>query len=237
MMLKHKVGHILKMNSKEQPLVSVIIPVYNSQHFVAETIQSVLNQTYPHIEIICVNDGSTDQSLSILESFGPKITIISQENQGVAQARNTGIVAAQGTIIGLLDSDDLWPAHHVELLLPHLLNDEIDMARGQTRVLYMPNAPKLPKEKDGLVDLPCLVGSVLYKRAVFDTVGLFDPTIRGQGEDFDWRIRFFAQQRKEVIIDDIVLEYRRHANNVTNERQNIAKGMFDSIRKKLADSK
>ncbi len=237
MMLKFKVGHILKMINTKQPLVSVIIPVYNTERFVAETIQSVLNQTYPHIEIICVNDGSTDGSLEVLSSFGSKIKIISQKNQGVAQARNTGVKVAHGTIIGLLDADDLWPTNHVALLLPHLMGTTVNLVRGQTRVLYMPGASKLPKEKDGHVTIPCLVGSALYRREVFDTVGLFDPAIGGQGEDFDWYIRFLARYGREQVINEVVLEYRRHANNITNERKNIARGMFDALRKKLADSK
>ena len=72
-------------------LVSVIIPVYNAAQFLKDSIESVLNQTYSNIEIICVNDGSTDNSLDILKSFSDKITIISQENQGLSSALNVGI--------------------------------------------------------------------------------------------------------------------------------------------------
>ena len=77
-------------------LVSVIIPVYNSAQFLKESLESVLNQTYQNIEIICIDDGSTDNSLEILESYSDKITIISQENKGLASALHTGIKQMKG---------------------------------------------------------------------------------------------------------------------------------------------
>lgn len=90
-------------------LISVIMPVYNVEKYVAESIKSVLNQSYKNLELIIVDDGGTDKSLDICRSFDDdRIRIISQENRGLAGARNTGIAAAKGDYIALLDSDDLW---------------------------------------------------------------------------------------------------------------------------------
>lgn len=94
------------------PECSVVIPVYNRERYIERTIRSVLDQTYPSFEIIAVDDGSTDQSLAILEALAqgdPRILVIQNEkNQGVAETRNRGIQLARGRCIALLDSDDLW---------------------------------------------------------------------------------------------------------------------------------
>ena len=96
------------------PKISVVIPVYNKEKYVKETLQSVLNQDFNDFEIIIVDDGSTDKSLDIIKQFSAsKIKIIRQENQGVAIARNTGVAAANAEIVAFLDADDLWLPNHL----------------------------------------------------------------------------------------------------------------------------
>lgn len=100
---------------KTRPLVSIVIPCYNSSKFVAETIDSVLNQSYKNIELIVVNDGSTDNSLSIIQQFTDnRIQLISKENAGVSAARNSGFKKAKGEFIMFLDADDLIDSSFVE---------------------------------------------------------------------------------------------------------------------------
>ena len=90
-------------------LVSVIVPTYNIEQYIAETIKSVLAQTYPHFELLIIDDESPDRSVKICQQFNdPRIKIISQKNRGLAGARNTGIRNSQGAYIALLDGDDLW---------------------------------------------------------------------------------------------------------------------------------
>lgn len=101
--------------------VTIVIPVYNVEAYIEETIRSVLAQTYPHFEVICVNDGSQDRSVEVCQQFDdPRIRILHQENQGPAAARNLGIRHAQGEYVAFLDGDDLWTedklAKHVEHL-------------------------------------------------------------------------------------------------------------------------
>ena len=98
-------------------LVSVIIPVYNAAPFLKDSIESVINQTYSNIEIICINDGSTDNSLEILKSFSDKITIISQENQGLASALNVGIKKMKGKWFKWFSPDDVMYPHTIETLI------------------------------------------------------------------------------------------------------------------------
>ena len=94
--------------NNEPPLVSVIIPSYNCGKYIDEAVSGVLNQTYPNVEVIVIDDGSTDNTLDILSKYRNEIKVISQPNQGVAKARNTGISAAAGKYIATLDADDRW---------------------------------------------------------------------------------------------------------------------------------
>ena len=107
-------------------LVSVIIPNYNYEKFIAETIESVLSQTYKNVEIIVVDDGSKDKSLEVLEKFGDKIRVIQQKNAGVSAARNHGVSFSKGEFIAFLDADDAYRPEFLETVLnlnknfPHL---------------------------------------------------------------------------------------------------------------------
>jgi glycosyltransferase involved in cell wall biosynthesis len=105
------------------PRVSVVIPNYNHTRFITGAIQSVLNQTYRSFEVIVVDDGSTDNSREVVASFGSQVRYIWQENQGLAGARNTGIRAARGQLIGLLDADDQWLPDFLEKMVA--LADEL----------------------------------------------------------------------------------------------------------------
>ena len=98
------------MNAK----VSVIIPNYNYARFIGEAIESVLAQTYQPLEIIVVDDASTDDSIKVIESFGDKVKLIRQENGGVGKARNTGARNAGGDFLAFLDADDIWLPEKIE---------------------------------------------------------------------------------------------------------------------------
>lgn len=102
-------------------LVSIIIPVYQAEKYIAATVKSVLDQTYPNFELIVIDDGTPDRSIEICQQFtDPRIKIIRQENRGVASARNHGIRLAQGEYIAFLDADDLWAPTKIEKHLNHL---------------------------------------------------------------------------------------------------------------------
>lgn len=96
------------------PLVTTIIPTYNRAHLVSEAVESVLNQSYKHVEIVVVDDGSTDETQTVLAKYRDRIRIIRQENAGPAAARNRGIAGSQGELIAFLDSDDLWLPNKLE---------------------------------------------------------------------------------------------------------------------------
>ena len=103
-------------------LVSVIVPVYNREHLVDKTLDSILYQSYGHVEIVAINDGSTDGSLSVLSAYAQrypgKIIVINQSNAGQVRARNKGIAVARGEYVAFLDSDDTWDQQKLSRQIP-----------------------------------------------------------------------------------------------------------------------
>lgn len=217
-----------------ESLISVIIPVFNCEKYISAALESVFRQGYPHIEVIVIDDGSTDSTYSVLSRFGDKIRVIREENKGQSAARNVGIKNARGTIIGFLDADDIWPDDHISLMLPYLGDDAYDFVRGITRHLMDPGSYVFEKTEDMFYE--ALIGACLYKASLFRSVGLFDESMR-QGEDCDWNIRLVESGAREKRIENITLLYRRHENNLTNAKNVIVKGHIDAIRLKLARNK
>jgi glycosyltransferase involved in cell wall biosynthesis len=197
------------------PLVSCIIPVYNSERFIAAAVESILGQTHRPIEVIVVDDGSTDGTPAVLEQFSGLLRVIAQSNAGHAAARNAGIRASAGEYIAFLDADDLWHpdklvrqtrrlAEHPELgvTFSHLLN-------------FSGNPPPLGSNLP-----PATAGSVpgytsvtmLARRTLFDTIGLFDEMLR-HGNDRDWLLRAAEQGVQVDLLPDILVYRRLHDAN------------------------
>lgn len=131
-----------------KPLVSVIIPTYNYARYVKKAVQSCLEQSYDNVEVIVVDDGSTDETSTVLAGLGKKITVIYQHNQGVSVARNTGLKNAEGEFITFLDADDYLTEDSIEIRLNILLknpdvgivvSDKYTQREGQQELSYSPN--------------------------------------------------------------------------------------------------
>lgn len=119
------------------PLVSILIPAYNSSTWIEETIQSIKQQIWPSIEIVIVDDGSTDNTLSIVKKFeGPNVKIISQLNKGAAAARNTALAVSSGEFIQYLDADDLLAPDKISLQMEVLLNNGADVISSSSWALF-----------------------------------------------------------------------------------------------------
>lgn len=120
----------------KNPLVSIIVPTYNVKHYIRECIESILNQTYKNIEIIIVNDGSTDNSMYMIDDYITsidKIKVINQENQGLSAARNSGIEEAKGKYIAMIDSDDKIKPDFIKNLVKTAMQTNADIVRGSFR--------------------------------------------------------------------------------------------------------
>jgi glycosyltransferase involved in cell wall biosynthesis len=207
------------MPHSTQPLISVIIPAWNAADFLPEAIASIRSQTYAALDVIVVDDGSTDGTAALIEEW-PGVRYLRQGNSGPSGARNAGIDAAQGELLAFLDADDLWTPDHINKLLPPLLAErEAKFAWGASRVHQRcEDAAGSPRWEVLHESQPqFLIGSGLYRRSAFEVVGRFDPTLRF-AEDVDWIATARQKGVPHVQIPDVVLIYRKHEGGMTNGR-------------------
>lgn len=214
----------------QSPLISLIIPFYKGERFIGELLDSVFNEKYENLEVIIVNDESPTDTLKSLDPFRDKIKIFSQKNGGQASARNLGIRNASGSIIALLDQDDMWPPGRLSYTLSPLVDEGYDFVKGMTEMIFMQGGAIVSREEPTF--RPELIGSALYRREVFEKVGLFDPNMR-VGEDFDWNIRLTESGCKGKRISETTLVCRRHDKNLSDTKNFVKDGQFLSLRKKL----
>jgi glycosyltransferase involved in cell wall biosynthesis len=215
------------------PLISVIIPVYNGERYIAETIRSVLSQTEQRFEIIAVNDGSTDGSLQVLEKlrsqYSYRIKVLTVNNSGVSKARNTGVKAALGTYIAFIDQDDLWTRDKLERqLLLHetspaplisFTNEAVideDGSEISDKILRLGGKNKGNVFEELLFDNFIPVSSLMIPKELFVKAGEFNPAYH-LAEDFDFLLRA-AQVAPFDFIDEPLLRYRQHKESDTYQK-------------------
>jgi glycosyltransferase involved in cell wall biosynthesis len=210
------------------PLVSVVIPVFNGERFLREAVESVLAQQYSSLEIIVVDDGSTDGTANVARSLAETVRYFYQTNQGPAAARNRGIEQAQGSLIAFADADDLWPADKLELQLPYLIKEPaVDIVLGRIQQVFLSEAHELA-EPAFSVNL----GSAIIRKSVFERVGLFDETMR-YSEDVDWFMRARESGAAIVTIDAVTLLYRQHEENMTRGKSTSELNVLKALKKSL----
>jgi glycosyltransferase involved in cell wall biosynthesis len=199
-------------------LVSCVIPAFNAEQFVAEAIESVLQQTYEPLEILVVDDGSTDRTADVVRSYGSQVTCLSQEHRGTAAAKNDGIRAARGACIAFLDADDLW--HHDKLtrqMARLAQRPEVDLCYTQYRNVWIPELAEEEDQYEGhALSKPASgwsLSTLLTHREVFDRLGFFEESDAKSHLNLVWAL---GAAKQGAIIDVLaeVLTYRRlhHAN-------------------------
>lgn len=209
------------------PKVSVIIPDYNGEKYIAEAIESALGQTYRNFEIIVVNDGSADNSYEKIKPYLPSVKYIFQENQGVAAARNTGIKHSSGELIAFLDQDDLWLPEKLELQVDYLLRNP-DVGLVHSNMSYIDEQGE-PIEPD--FDFPsCIAGrcfgelftknriailTVLLRKDCLNKMGLFNIQFSGV-DDYDLLLRV-SRYYPVGHIDRFLASYRLHGSNTSRD--------------------
>lgn len=209
----------------DKDLVSVIIPNYNYAEYLRDAIESVRSQTYPAIEIIVVDDGSTDGSRDVLGKFGDSITTVFQQNKGVSAARNNGAALAKGEYFAFLDADDLWLPEKVELQvakfnenagygLVHVGLIEIDGNEDEIRRRVDGGEGEVWREMLEFSRQGILGGGsgVMIRRDVFDEVGGFDERLSTSA---DWDLYYRISRRYAVgFVAAPLLKYRVHNSNM-----------------------
>lgn len=215
--------------------VTVIIPAYNQGHYLGETIQSVLNQTYQDFELIIIDDGSTDNTREVANSFSdPRIRYIYQENGGLSAARNTGIRESSAPLVTFLDSDDLFLPHNLAVLQAYLEEHaEVGLVSGGTQIIdpagrvldqkIMPPANlKLPEL---LMGNPFSVGGLLLRRVWLERVGVFDESLRAC-EDWDLWLRLAIAGCQFAWVEQAMMAYRFHPAQMTREADRMRTAML-----------
>lgn len=203
------------------PRISVIIPVYNTEKYLKECLDSVISQTFYDIEIICVNDGSKDNSLSILKEYTQKdsrIKVINQENSGVIAARNNGIKEANSEYIFPLDSDDYIAPTCLEKLYKvidqgifDVVYSKVNFFGNKTGEFVLP----IPDKKI-MYNTNCVVCSALYKKKDWEKYGGYDPLMKNGYEDWEFWVNFIEDNKEFFCVNDALFFYRQRENSRNN---------------------
>jgi glycosyltransferase involved in cell wall biosynthesis len=201
---------------QEKNHISVIIPAYNAERYLGEAITSVFAQTHRPHEIIVIDDGSTDDTANVAQSFSPSVRYEWQPNGGASAARNRGIESATGNFLAFLDADDLWTENKLAHQLAAFERDPaLKMVFGHVQQFY---SPELGEEIKKRIKLPAEImrgfhpGAMLIKREAFFRVGLFNPALQ-LGEVVDWHVRAMELGLKTLMLTDVVMKRRLHQTN------------------------
>ena len=207
----------------DREMVSVVIPAYNYGQFVTEAVESALNQTYRPLEVIVVDDGSTDDTRERLAPYLDRIRYVYQGNMGLSAARNTGIRHAKGEWVALLDADDLWHPRKTDVQLGVAgIDPSIGLVGSPDCTDMPPELPDSPASRAIGVD-DCLFGepvsgsSALVRRNVFAAIGGFDESLRS-AEDRDMWLRL-AVTTRGVQVSTPCWRYREHAGQMSRHAQ------------------
>jgi glycosyltransferase involved in cell wall biosynthesis len=199
-----------------KPKISVIIPIYNGERYLNEAIGSVLAQTYCPIEIIVVDDGSTDSSAQIVKRFSKSVQYFFQTNSGTGAARNQGINLATGGFFAFLDQDDVWVEDKLARQMAVFITiPETDIVFGYVKQFHSPEVEEHVKQK---IHCPARLmpgyapSAMLIKRSAFFRVGLFETKWK-IGEWADWYVRALELKLKRIMLQDLITLRRLHKGN------------------------
>ena len=222
-------------------LVSVIIPAYNAEQTIAQTLDSVYAQTYKNLEVIVVNDGSTDHTLDVLENYTNSITILSTENKGVSHARNLGFKYSKGDYIQYLDADDLLMPEKIEMQLQALKAENADIAYGDWQKFKIENnqikiSETVEREIQGDLEIAlftyfwCPPAAILYSRRICDVLQWNEhlPII----QDARYFLDAAIAKGKFVYTNGIMAKYRIAQSNSLSQKSdlNFAKDLYENTK-------
>jgi hypothetical protein len=228
-------------------LVSVIVPAYNVEQYLAEALDSIVAQTWRDFEVVIVNDGSTDGTQAIAERYralhGDRIVLVSQPNRGLAAARNTAMAAARGSVFALLDSDDAWAPGFLEaqmrILQAHpeiaiVTGNGINRGGGEDGLPVRPADDRRPAPTllDILRDETAVFIMAVFRREVVEAIGGFDERFR-TNEDYDFWIRAAQAGFRFARNSTPLGYYRRHANSLSASDVRMLTGILRVYHKAL----
>lgn len=220
-----------------EPLISVVIPAYNSGAYLQPAIDSVLAEQWPRLEVVVVDDGSSDGTPEAAESYGVPVVVIRHGRRGHPAARNTGVRTARGEFLAFLDHDDLWAAGRLAKQVKCFRDDpDLDLVFGHIQNFF---SEELGPEETSrlrvpLMPLPGLLqGAMLARRSSFDRVGPFDES-RTIGDFIDWYGRAMIAGLRTRMLPETVLYRRVHRTNHQRVyRDGIKAGYLSAVRQLL----
>ena len=214
------------------PNISVIIPVYNSEKYIEQTLKSVLNQSYQSLEIICINDDSTDKSKEIIKNLQKtdnRIKLINLDKNigSPGKVRNIGVQKANGEIIAFLDSDDIWKPNKLKTQIKNMRN--INSSFSYTKLInfnekisyepkYILRLFKKWHIGNMLIDNTVTTSTVLISKDLFNKVGGFRNSKMKVSEDYELWIKGILTSKDIIFIDEVLTEYRVNENSITNSK-------------------
>ncbi len=225
------------------PKISCIVPVFNGARFLREAIASIRGQTYPSIEVIVVDDGSTDETPELLRSLD--VSHVRQGNAGPASARNRGVRMSSGHYLAFLDADDVWHPEKLERQMSRFAaRPELSLCLAHQQPFWvdeMKHEEQRLRETDhpfARVHPGYVCQAMLMPRSTFDEVGPFDESLR-IGEDTEWLMRAERAGVVREVLSDVLVYRRMHQNNLSYTRYDGGaadqlKLVFDHIRRRRA---
>lgn len=225
------------------PLVSVLLPVFNGERFLADAIESVLNQRGPRREIVVIDDGSTDSTTEVIAGFGARVRSLRQSNRGPAAARNTGLKVARGGLITWIDHDDLWPRDRLEIQVDFLqAHPEVDIVLGlqELRVEAGVDLPawasdrRLPAPGDTSPNEAAIYPppTMMARRSAFERNGFFSTEMEWS-DDADWLLRARDNGLRIAPLDHLLLIRRIHGGNLTYDTSALARGAALALKARI----
>jgi len=213
--------------SRAKPLISVVIPNYNYGRYLGQAIDSVVSQTFDNLEIIVVDDGSTDNSIEVAKMYGKKIILIRKENGGVSSARNLGIAHSTGLFVCFLDADDYWESNKVELQLRVALKTDAGLvysgylecdsnllAIREITPIFQGSCENRYRKMPGSAIALLGTSTALIRRDVLNLVGEFDTNLNTSA-DWDF-LRRASKVTNFAFVSRSLVRYRRHSHNMSS---------------------
>jgi glycosyltransferase involved in cell wall biosynthesis len=204
------------------PLVSIAIPVRNGERFLRQALDSVLDQTYRPIEVIVVDDGSTDSTPKIVKQYGPAVLYLSQNHQGLPAGRNRGIAAANGEYLAFLAHDDLFTPDKLEIQVGYLAaHPEVQYTVSHIRFFLEPGCGIPAGFRPELLEgdhIGRICEAMVARRSLFATVGVFRTDLK-IADDVDWFARCKDQQVPMAVLPHVLLHKRVHDTNLSSNVQ------------------
>lgn len=214
--------------------VSVVMPAFNGEKYIALAIESGLNQLADNDELIVVDNASTDATAPIVKAIhDPRIKYLYEPKRGAAAARNKAFRHMQGALVAFLDCDDLWPDGRQQGLMRCLEeNPAIDAAYGRFRMMLDGGIDQRLAQLDGVITPVLSLSSFLFRRSILEKAGEMDETLLA-GEDTDYLLRLQEAGMRAMTWDGDVAIYRRHETNTTLLRETVNSGLLNALSRKI----